>query len=307
MKRVRRDREKDDDEEISIPKIVHHIWLGSPLPDTFRRLREQWMATLGNEWTFRLWDDDAVRAFGLTNRKAFDRAKNYGEKADIARYEILHRHGGVYLDTDMQVYKSLDDAPLRLHHTMTFYAGIANTGTVELNNAMIASRPGHPILQACIREITTSHENYHVDLARLPPHLRVMNTPNLFGAIKGFLPPAAVLAAQSTKPRESVWSNPMYTIARTGPGMFTRCVMSFLLAASNGDATSDDASRACVFPPTYFYPFPNNLLHLDLSAREAFRRPESICTHHWAATWNKHNASARKHFVSDEAKGWDES
>ena len=36
------------------------------------------------------------------DRSLFDRAETYAQKADIARYEVVHRFGGVYVDTDME-------------------------------------------------------------------------------------------------------------------------------------------------------------------------------------------------------------
>lgn len=51
-----------------------------------------------------LWTDDSVAALVpfLRNRMAFERAPNFGEKADVLRYELLYAFGGVYVDVDMQ-------------------------------------------------------------------------------------------------------------------------------------------------------------------------------------------------------------
>ena len=94
-------------ERRKIPKIVHQIWLGSSLPIKFRELRERWIRIMGQEWKFILWDEVSIEIFGLKNIEAYESAGNYGEKSDIARYEILYRMGGVYLDTDMEPYRSL--------------------------------------------------------------------------------------------------------------------------------------------------------------------------------------------------------
>lgn len=41
-------------------------------------------------------------------QKAFDAAKNYGEKSDILRYEILFVYGGVYADVDVECLQPFD-------------------------------------------------------------------------------------------------------------------------------------------------------------------------------------------------------
>ena len=93
-----------------IPKIIHHIWLGSPFPDHLVALRQTWQRHHDStEWQMQLWDDDAIASFGLMNYEAYNAATNFGEKSDIARYEILYRLGGVYVDTDFECISALDD------------------------------------------------------------------------------------------------------------------------------------------------------------------------------------------------------
>lgn len=49
------------------------------------------------------------------------------------RRQILLREGGLYVDVDFVCFGSFDE----LHRTRDFYAGLSNTGTFELNNALI--------------------------------------------------------------------------------------------------------------------------------------------------------------------------
>lgn len=90
-----------------IPKIIHQIWLGSPLPKQYKKYQKSWRHH-HPDWEYKLWTDADVEAFQLHNKKLFDEAKNYGEKSDIFRYEILHRYGGVYIDTDIECLKPFD-------------------------------------------------------------------------------------------------------------------------------------------------------------------------------------------------------
>lgn len=86
-------------------------------------------------WTHRLWTDADVDSICLRNQHAYSAAPNYGQKSDILRYELLERHGGVYVDVDMECVRPLDD--LHGQRGPSFYAGFSNTGTVELNNGII--------------------------------------------------------------------------------------------------------------------------------------------------------------------------
>lgn len=91
-----------------IPKIIHQIWLGSPFPDKYKILTDRWKV-MHPDWTFILWDEQKIEEFGLTNKWMYDESKNPGTKSDVARYEILHSYGGVYIDIDFVCSKNFDD------------------------------------------------------------------------------------------------------------------------------------------------------------------------------------------------------
>ncbi|CAM9165965.1 unnamed protein product, partial [Heterosigma akashiwo] len=132
-----------------IPKILHHIWLGGQLPERFQIFVNTWKEkhpivdikqtitththTQHPGWEFIFWDDSAVESFGLENARAYNQAENFGEKSDIARYEILNRFGGVYIDTDFECLGNFE----ALHQICDFYCGMSNTGCIELNNGLI--------------------------------------------------------------------------------------------------------------------------------------------------------------------------
>jgi len=132
-----------------IPRIIHQIWLGSPLPERYKKFQESWKK-FHPDWEYRLWTDADVKDFKLINQIAYDQSKNYAEKANVFRYEILDRLGGLYVDTDFECFRSFD----MLNQFYEFYTGMATINRVTLiNNGLIASIPGHPILKACINNI----------------------------------------------------------------------------------------------------------------------------------------------------------
>ncbi len=135
-------------EEPRIPKIIHHIWVGSPLPERQQQLRKTWVEN-HPDWEFMFWDDQAIAEFGLQNQEAYDLAINLSEKSDIARYEILNKFGGLYVDTDFECLKPFDI----FHHYLDFYTGLQYESDFRVFNGIIASIPGHPILKACINNI----------------------------------------------------------------------------------------------------------------------------------------------------------
>ncbi|HEV2916999.1 MAG TPA: glycosyltransferase [Candidatus Babeliales bacterium] len=133
-----------------IPKIIHQIWLGSPVPSIYQHCMQSWIDH-HPDWHYKLWTDENVHEITLYNKKFYDEAQNYGTKSDILRWEILYQYGGLYVDVDYECFRSFD----LLHHIYDFYTGIQplDTQMVQLGAALVGSRPGHPILEHCIMTI----------------------------------------------------------------------------------------------------------------------------------------------------------
>jgi inositol phosphorylceramide mannosyltransferase catalytic subunit len=142
-------------EQPLIPKIIHHIWLGSKIPSCFQHYIQSWKKHHPS-WEHKLWTDTEVASLGLRNQKLFDEAKNYGEKADIARYEILNRYGGLYVDIDIECLRPFDI----FHHCYQLYVGIEQAQRLEINNALIGAVPGHPLLNLCIESMSDEGDKY---------------------------------------------------------------------------------------------------------------------------------------------------
>jgi inositol phosphorylceramide mannosyltransferase catalytic subunit len=149
-----------------IPKIIHQIWIGGPLPQKYLALQETWKK-FHPDWEYRLWTDADLASFPFTDRARFEQATNLAEKADIFRYEILYQYGGLYVDTDFECLKAFD----LLHHMCDFYAGLEaiyySRSPVKMGNALIASTPGHPILRKCLEKISQETTDGNPDLIQI--------------------------------------------------------------------------------------------------------------------------------------------
>lgn len=139
-------------QELNIPKIIHQVWLGGPLPEAFKKYVDSWKTMHGQGgWVYKLWTDEDMKTFPLHNRALFDESDSVGVRSDIAKWEIVYKYGGVYLDVDFECLKPLDI----LHYAYDFYTCIQplDTQFVQLGAALFGARPGHPILKHCIETI----------------------------------------------------------------------------------------------------------------------------------------------------------
>ena len=92
-----------------LPKIIHYCWLSEdPYPRTILKCIESWHKLLP-EYEFKLWN---TKNFDVNSvpwvKQAFE-AKKYAFAADYIRLYALYTEGGIYLDSDVLVYKSFND------------------------------------------------------------------------------------------------------------------------------------------------------------------------------------------------------
>jgi len=136
-----------------IPKCIHLIWIGPHEPPW--SCIESWQSELLRAcpgWESRLWREADIERMGLENRQAYDDSPHYCGKADIARYEIIHRHGGVYIDADsVWLGRPLD--PILEQAAETGFFGAHEGPETLMVCGFFGAIAGHSILRAVIDEL----------------------------------------------------------------------------------------------------------------------------------------------------------
>lgn len=94
---------------MKIPKIIHYCWFGgNPLPESALKCVESWKKFCPDyqiiEWNESNYDVTKNRYM----KEAYE-CKRWGFVPDYARLDIIYNNGGIYLDTDVELLKPLDD------------------------------------------------------------------------------------------------------------------------------------------------------------------------------------------------------
>lgn len=92
-----------------IPKVIHYCWFGgAKKPDIVRKCIQSWKNKMPDyqivEWNEENFDI-RINKFTLDAYSS----KKWAFVSDYCRLWVLYNYGGIYLDTDMEVVKSLDD------------------------------------------------------------------------------------------------------------------------------------------------------------------------------------------------------
>lgn len=140
--------------ELLIPRTLHFIWVGDPMPDHLVGNLRTWRDH-HPEWDVRVWSDEDLT--DLDNQHWYNLAEQLvpadavGQiRSDIARYEILWRHGGFYADVD--TYPLRDITPQLAGHSVWAAAEDAHW----VGNTYLASVPEHPLMRTLIDGIPDS-------------------------------------------------------------------------------------------------------------------------------------------------------
>ncbi|MFC0269952.1 glycosyltransferase family 32 protein [Metabacillus herbersteinensis] len=120
-----------------IPKIIHYCWFGNnEKPEIVKKCIHSWREHLSEykiiEWNEKNFDLN----FNSYVKEAYEASK-YAFVSDFVRVYALYHFGGIYLDTDVEVYRPFDD--LLFHESFwgfeqENFIATSTIGAVEGNN-----------------------------------------------------------------------------------------------------------------------------------------------------------------------------
>lgn len=119
----------DKQTDRQIPKVIHYCWFGKgEKPPIVRDCIDSWKKTCP-EWKIVEWNESNfdVNYYGYT-KEAYSQ-KKWAFVSDVARLVILSENGGVYLDTDVELKKPIQDEWLQYKSFLFFeFESRINTG-----------------------------------------------------------------------------------------------------------------------------------------------------------------------------------
>jgi len=166
-----------------IPHIIHQIWYQgfSNLPHKYIPMQKTWLLNHPN-WDYYLWDQNSIldlieSSYNSNIKSLYEKLPKMIQKIDLAKYLILYKYGGVYVDMDMESIQPLDSLVNSSPYSDLFVVelDIACPSNKKFclamwfvtegkyikgptyNNAFLASRPNHPFWIDVITKIP-----YHI-------------------------------------------------------------------------------------------------------------------------------------------------
>lgn len=96
-----------------IPQVIHYCWFGGKeKPDIVKKCINSWENHLP-DYKFIEWNEESFNINSNKYVKEAYESKKFAFVSDYVRVHALYNLGGIYLDTDVEVFKSFNDI---LHH-----------------------------------------------------------------------------------------------------------------------------------------------------------------------------------------------
>lgn len=128
--------------EKKIPKIIHYFWFsGEEYPEKIKRCIDSWHKYCP-DFEIKKWDlDNYDYKTNIFSREAIEH-RAWAFASDVARADVVYRYGGIYLDSDVEIVRSLEDL---LYHDA--FIGFEDNNAVDPGSGFGAV-PGNKIIQA---------------------------------------------------------------------------------------------------------------------------------------------------------------
>jgi mannosyltransferase OCH1-like enzyme len=127
---------------MNIPKTIHYCWFGpEDIPEKELKCIKSWVNTLP-DYELMFWNE---KSFDVKTNKFAAQAyeKNaYAFVSDYVRTKVLYHHGGVYLDTDVEVFEAFNGI-LKNDKCFLGFETRSQVGT-----AVMRFTPKHPVIKA---------------------------------------------------------------------------------------------------------------------------------------------------------------
>ena len=92
-----------------IPKVIHYCWFGGkPQPKIVKKCIASW-GKMCPDYEIRRWDETNFDVTMHPFMKAAYENKAWAFVSDYARLKIVYDNGGIYLDTDVELIRNLND------------------------------------------------------------------------------------------------------------------------------------------------------------------------------------------------------
>ena len=139
---------------MSIPKVIHYCWFGTnKKPELVQKCIESWKIYLP-DYEIREWNDNDLKNCDIKYVQEAIQEKKWAFVSDYFRLYALYTEGGIYFDSDNEVFKSFDE-----FLELDFFTGYEEyKGVTSPFTAVVAAKKKNHI----IKDLLDEYENISI-------------------------------------------------------------------------------------------------------------------------------------------------
>ena len=153
-----------------IPKTIHQIWFQGEdnMPEHLKKYHQTWIEN-NPDYHIKIWDEGMIKKEidSFPDADVRDMYNNYPymiQKIDLAKYIILYRYGGIYIDMDVKNLQRIDESffshydlilskmPENIIFKYLSTLGEKSIFTDIINNGIIMAQLQHQVILETINE-----------------------------------------------------------------------------------------------------------------------------------------------------------
>lgn len=132
-----------------IPKIIHYSWFsGEPYPQWISDCIDTWKKYLFG-YQFILWDKKKLLEINSEFVSEAIAEKKWAFAADYVRLYAIYKYGGIWLDTDVELFKSFDSV-LNCNMFIGKESWPDEEKHIYLTSHCFGAIAGHPFIKECL-------------------------------------------------------------------------------------------------------------------------------------------------------------
>ena len=186
-----------------IEKTIHYVWLGNKeIPEKHCAFIRGWKE-LHPDWEIIKWSEENFDCKGHSWVRAAVEQENWAIAADVIRSYVLLNYGGVYLDTDIELFKPLD----KLAAENDFFIGYETD--FWFGCAVLGAKKGHRIIREVYERYLTPCEKLNTSsnmlcVLNFSASIKRLYNPKLDGKTKKIQDNAVLLSSEYFYPKNYI-------------------------------------------------------------------------------------------------------
>lgn len=165
-----------------IPRLLHLVWVGkASRPDYLDKHILKWTELMPH-WTIRLWTNEDLTdsEIDIDVLSRIHEADKGTQKADILKYYIVWKYGGIYVDADVEPTRSLEPLLFMSDLVICHHAEVV---WEYIGVGFFAASQNHPVLKKAVENCMVAQLN--------TPEPNMTTGPRAFGMAVASVPPPA--------------------------------------------------------------------------------------------------------------------